>query len=70
MKISILTTNQIAANAIDLNVAGVDLIRFNRGLLVIEINVSPDFCGEQAIKNVTGVDVAGAIIDYAVESKN
>lgn len=59
-----------AANAIDLNVAGVDLIRSNRGLLVIEVNVSPDFCGEQGIESVTGVDVAGAIIDYAVESKN
>ncbi len=58
-----------AANAIDLNIAGVDLIQSNRGLLIIEVNVSPDFCGEQGIESVTGVDVAGAIIDYAVKSK-
>lgn len=58
-----------AAKAIGLNIAGVDLIRSNNGALVIEINVSPDFCGEQGIESVTGVDVAGAIIDYAVEGK-
>ena len=58
-----------AAKAIGLNIAGVDLIRSDRGALVIEINVSPDFCGEQGIESVTGVDVAGAIIDYAVRGK-
>ncbi len=59
-----------ASKAIGLNIAGVDLIRSNKGALVIEINVSPDFCGEQGIESVTGVDVAGAIIDYAVKGKN
>lgn len=58
-----------AAKAIELNIAGVDLIRSEKGPLVIEINVSPDFCGEQGIESVTGVDVAGAIIDYAVKGK-
>jgi len=58
-----------AAKAIGLHVAGVDMIRSNKGALIIEINVSPDFCGEQGIESVTGVDVAGAIIDYAVQSK-
>lgn len=59
-----------SAKAIGLNIAGVDLIRSNNGALVIEINVSPDFCGEQGIESVTGVDVASAIIDFAVNGKN
>ncbi|NQZ15045.1 MAG: RimK family alpha-L-glutamate ligase [Alphaproteobacteria bacterium] len=58
-----------AAKAIGLNIAGVDLIRSNEGPLIIEINVSPDFCGEQGIEVVTGIDVAAAIIDYAVNGK-
>lgn len=58
-----------AAAAIGLNIAGVDIIRSNKGPLVIEINTSPDFCGEQGLESVTGVDIAGAIIDYAVQGK-
>ena len=58
-----------AAKAIELNVAGVDMIRSDRGPLILEINVSPDFCGEQGIESVTGVDVAGAIIDHAFHRK-
>lgn len=58
-----------AAKAIGLNIAGVDVIRSDNGPLIIEINVSPDFCGEYGIESVTGVDVAGAIIDYAVKGK-
>jgi len=58
-----------AAKAIGLNIAGVDLIRSNNGPLVIEINVSPDFCGEQGIESVTGIDVASAIIKHAVKNK-
>lgn len=58
-----------SAEAIGLNIAGVDLIRSDHGPLIIEINTSPDFCGEQGIESVTGIDVAGAIIDYAVKGK-
>lgn len=58
-----------AANAIGLNIAGVDMIRSDKGPLIIEINVSPDFCGEQGIESVTGVDVAKAIIEFAVKGK-
>lgn len=58
-----------ASKAIGLNIAGVDMIRSNKGPLVIEINVSPDFCGEQGIESVTGIDVASAIIDHAVAYK-
>lgn len=56
-----------ATQAIGINVAGVDFIRSNDGPLLLEINVSPDFTGEQGIENVTGCDVAGAIIDFTVK---
>lgn len=55
-----------AAKAIGINVAGVDLIRSNKGPLVIEINVSPGFTG---LESVSDKDIAGAIIDYAVHAK-
>lgn len=49
-----------AARALGLNVAGVDIMRSERGPLVLEVNSSPGF----GIEKVTGRDVAGAIIDY------
>lgn len=49
-----------AARALGLNVAGVDLMRSERGPLVLEVNSSPGF----GIEKVTGRDVAGAIIEY------
>ncbi len=55
-----------AAHAIGINIAGVDLIRSNKGPLVIEINVSPGFTG---LESVSGHDIAGDIVDYAVEAK-
>lgn len=54
-----------ATEAIGINVSGVDFVRSNDGPLLLEINVSPDFTGEHGIENVTGVDIADAIIDYA-----
>ena len=50
-----------AARILGLGVAGVDLIRSERGPLVLEVNSSP---GLEGIEMVTGVDVAGAVIDY------
>jgi ribosomal protein S6--L-glutamate ligase len=50
-----------AAQIIGLNVAGVDIVRSVRGPLVIEVNASP---GLEGIEKTTGVDVAGAIIDF------
>ncbi len=47
-----------------LKVAGVDILRSNRGPLVLEVNASP---GLEGIETTTGVDVAGAIVDYIVE---
>jgi ribosomal protein S6--L-glutamate ligase len=50
-----------AAKAMGLNVAGVDMMRSERGPLILEVNASPGF----GIEKVTGRDVASAIIDYA-----
>ena len=50
-----------AARVMGLSVAGVDLLRSNRGPVVMEVNSSP---GLEGIENTTGVDVAGEIIGY------
>lgn len=49
-----------AARAMGLNVAGVDMMRSERGPLILEVNASPGF----GIEKVTGRDVASAIIEY------
>lgn len=49
-----------AAKAMGLNIAGVDMMRSDRGPLVLEVNASPGF----GIEKVTGRDVASAIIEY------
>jgi ribosomal protein S6--L-glutamate ligase len=49
-----------AAKAMGLNVAGVDMMRSERGPLVLEVNASPGFGVEQ----VTGRNVAAPIIEY------
>ncbi len=49
-----------AAKAMGLNIAGVDMMRSERGPLVLEVNASPGF----GIEKVTGRDVAGPIIEY------
>ena len=50
-----------AARVMGLEIAGVDLIRSDRGALVLEVNSSP---GLEGIEAASGVDVAGAIIDH------
>jgi ribosomal protein S6--L-glutamate ligase len=42
-------------------VAGVDLIQSERGPLLLEVNSSP---GIEGIETVTGLDVAGAMIEF------
>jgi ribosomal protein S6--L-glutamate ligase len=49
-----------AAKSLGLSVAGVDIMRSNRGPLVLEVNASPGF----GIEKVTGRDVATPIIEY------
>lgn len=53
-----------AARAMGLNVAGVDMMRSDRGPLVLEVNASPGF----GIEKVTGRDVATAIIEYVEQN--
>jgi ribosomal protein S6--L-glutamate ligase len=54
-----------AAKALGLNVAGVDIIRSNRGPLVLEVNSSP---GLEGIEKTTQKDVAGMIIKYVEDN--
>ena len=55
-----------AAGALGLEIAGVDLIVDAEGkVCVIEVNYSPGFSGLEA---ATGLDIAGRIIDYVVET--
>lgn len=54
-----------AANALGLGVAGVDILRGSEGPLVIEVNSSP---GLEGIEKSTGIDVAGAVIDYVIRN--
>lgn len=49
-----------AARVLGLQVAGVDIIRSNRGPLVLEVNSSP---GLEGIEQATGKDIAGLIIE-------
>lgn len=58
-----------AVKAIGINIAGVDLIRSDKGPLVIEINTAPNFGGKWGLEDISGIDVAGAIINYAVGAK-
>lgn len=50
-----------AAKIVGLKMAGVDLLRSNRGPLILEINSSP---GLEGIETATKKDVAGLIIEY------
>ena len=53
-------TAQKAARAMGLSICGVDMMRSDRGPLVLEVNASPGF----GIEQVTGRDVSSAILDY------
>ena len=52
-----------AARALDLRVAGVDLLETGDGLLVNEVNASP---GLEGIEDLTGIDIASAVVDEAI----
>jgi ribosomal protein S6--L-glutamate ligase len=60
-----------AAKAMDLRVAGVDIIRSSKGPMILEINSSP---GLQGVEGATGKDIAGMMIEhiekYALKRKN
>ena len=50
-----------AARTLGLNVSGVDILRSNRGPVLMEVNSSP---GLEGIENATGKDVASLIIEF------
>ena len=50
-----------AAAALELEIAGVDLLQTNEGPVVLEVNPSPGF---EELESVTGIDIAGAIIGF------
>ena len=50
-----------AAQIMGLRVAGVDMLESDHGPLVMEVNSSP---GLEGIEGATGLDIAGAIVDY------
>ncbi len=55
-----------AARVMGLHVAGVDLIRSNRGPLVLEVNSSPGLAG---VEMATGKDVAGKVVKFLERQK-
>lgn len=59
------TTAVKAAKVMGLNVAGVDILRSDRGPLVMEVNSSP---GLEGIETATGKDISGMIISF-IENK-
>lgn len=50
-----------AAKAMGLHISGVDIVRSERGPLVLEVNSAP---GLEGIESVTGRDIASQIIEY------
>ena len=57
-------TAQKAAKAMGLPICGVDMVRSDRGPLVLEVNASPGF----GIEKVTGHNVAAKIIEYVEQN--
>ncbi len=56
-----------SAAAMDLNMAGVDMLRSSRGPLIMEVNSSP---GLEGIEKHSQIDVAGKIIEFLEKTCN
>jgi len=54
-----------AAQAMNLQIAGVDILQAKRGPLVVEVNAFPGFEG---IEGASGIDIAGQIMTYIEEN--
>jgi ribosomal protein S6--L-glutamate ligase len=59
------TTAARAAAVLGLNVCGVDMLRSNRGPLVLEVNSSP---GIEGVERASGIDVASEIVEFLEKS--
>jgi len=57
----------LAAKAVGLGIAGVDMLQSERGPLVLEVNSSPGLAG---IEKTTHEDIAGKIIEYIERNVN
>jgi ribosomal protein S6--L-glutamate ligase len=55
-----------AASAVGLRMAGVDIIQAKRGPLLLEINACPGF---EALEAVSGINVAGKLLDLLATQK-
>jgi len=53
-----------ATKVMKLDFAGVDILRSNRGPLIMEVNANPAF---KELERVTGVDVAKKIVEFALK---
>ncbi len=53
-----------AVQALDLEYGGVDILRGKDGPVILEVNSNPGF---KELERSTGADIAGAIVEYALE---
>jgi len=53
-----------SVQALDLEYAGVDILRSKSGPVVLEVNSNPGF---KELERSTGVDVAGSIVEFAID---
>lgn len=53
-----------AASALQLDIAGVDLMQTKNGPVILEVNPSPGF---EELESVSGVDIAKSMIEFAVQ---
>ncbi len=53
-----------STQAMGLQMAGVDILRSNHGPVIMEVNGNPGFFG---LANITGVNVAKHVVDFAIE---
>lgn len=59
------STAVAAARTMGLNIAGVDMLRADRGPVIMEVNSSP---GLEGIEAATGIDVADTVIEFIEEN--
>jgi ribosomal protein S6--L-glutamate ligase len=53
-----------ATAALELEIAGVDLLETNNGPVILEVNPSPGF---EELESATGINIAAAIIEFATK---